>query len=82
MLCEKPLSRRPAEVEAAFEAAERAGRLLWEAFMYRHNPQTQALASSVERWRDRRAAARPLDVQLFALRRGNIRLRRRSRAAR
>ena len=40
VLCEKPLSRNPDEVEAAFDAAERTGRLLSEAFMYRHNPQT------------------------------------------
>ena len=47
VLCEKPLSRRVAEVEASFEAAERAGRLLSEAFMYRHNPQTARLAALV-----------------------------------
>jgi predicted dehydrogenase len=41
VLCEKPLSRHPEEVEAAFGAADRAGRLLSEAFMYRHNPQTK-----------------------------------------
>jgi predicted dehydrogenase len=40
VLCEKPLDRRPEEVERAFEAADRADRLLAEAFMYRHNPQT------------------------------------------
>ena len=40
VLCEKPLSRRVRDVEAAFAAADRAGRLLSEAFMYRHNPQT------------------------------------------
>ena len=40
VLCEKPLSRHPADVEEAFDAAERADRLLTEAFMYRHNPQT------------------------------------------
>jgi xylose dehydrogenase (NAD/NADP) len=40
VLCEKPLSRHPEEVEEAFDAAERTGRLLSEAFMYRHNPQT------------------------------------------
>jgi D-xylose 1-dehydrogenase (NADP+, D-xylono-1,5-lactone-forming) len=39
VLCEKPMSRRPAEVERAFEAAERAGRVLMEAFMWRHHPQ-------------------------------------------
>src|SRR3954447_16079258 len=43
VLCEKPLSRRPAEVEAAFDAAERAGRVLMEAFMWRFHPQTEAL---------------------------------------
>ena len=43
VLCEKPLSRHPGEVEAAFAAAERADRLLMEAFMYRHNPQTSRL---------------------------------------
>jgi D-xylose 1-dehydrogenase (NADP+, D-xylono-1,5-lactone-forming) len=43
VLCEKPLTRRPAEVEEAFAAAERAGRLLMEAFMWRHHPQTRRL---------------------------------------
>jgi predicted dehydrogenase len=41
VLCEKPLSRRPDEVKAAFDLAQAEGRLLMEAFMYRHNPQTQ-----------------------------------------
>jgi D-xylose 1-dehydrogenase (NADP+, D-xylono-1,5-lactone-forming) len=41
VLCEKPYTRRPAEAEEAFEAAERAGRILMEAFMYRHHPQTR-----------------------------------------
>jgi predicted dehydrogenase len=40
VLCEKPFDRRPEEVERAFDAAERAGRILSEAFMWRHNPQT------------------------------------------
>jgi D-xylose 1-dehydrogenase (NADP+, D-xylono-1,5-lactone-forming) len=48
VLCEKPLSRRPADVERAFDAAERAGRVLMEAFMYRHNPQTARLMDLVE----------------------------------
>jgi predicted dehydrogenase len=47
VLCEKPLSRRVAEVEAAFDAAQRADRLLMEAFMYRHNPQTTRLVELV-----------------------------------
>jgi xylose dehydrogenase (NAD/NADP) len=40
VLCEKPLDRRASEVERAFDAADRAARLLMEAFMYRHHPQT------------------------------------------
>jgi D-xylose 1-dehydrogenase (NADP+, D-xylono-1,5-lactone-forming) len=40
VLCEKPFSRHVDEVEASFDAADRNDRLLSEAFMYRHNPQT------------------------------------------
>jgi xylose dehydrogenase (NAD/NADP) len=47
VLCEKPFTRHPEEVDAAFDAAERTGRLLSEAFMYRHNPQTKKLAELV-----------------------------------
>src|SRR5262249_56920452 len=47
VLCEKPMSRRPEEVAAAFDAADRAGRLLSEAFMWRHNPQTKRLQELV-----------------------------------
>jgi len=47
VLCEKPMSRDAAAVEAAFDAAERADRLLMEAFMYRHNPQTTRLTELV-----------------------------------
>jgi predicted dehydrogenase len=45
VLCEKPLSRHPSEVERAFDAAERAGRVLAEAFMWRHHPQARRLRS-------------------------------------
>src|SRR5712691_2500755 len=48
VLCEKPFSRHPEDVEAAFDAAERNDRLLMEAFMYRHNPQTLRLQELVE----------------------------------
>jgi D-xylose 1-dehydrogenase (NADP+, D-xylono-1,5-lactone-forming) len=41
VLCEKPLSPRPAEVAAAFAAAQRGGRVLAEAFMWRHHPSTR-----------------------------------------
>src|SRR5882757_8914694 len=47
VLCEKPLSRHPDEVEAAFDAADRTNRQLSEAFMYRHNPQTARLRELV-----------------------------------
>jgi D-xylose 1-dehydrogenase (NADP+, D-xylono-1,5-lactone-forming) len=47
VLCEKPLSRRTTDVERAFDVAERQERLLMEAFMYRHNPQTHRLVALV-----------------------------------
>jgi predicted dehydrogenase len=48
VLCEKPLTRRPEEVERAFDAAARAERLLMEAFMYRHHPQTRRVKQLVD----------------------------------
>ena len=48
VLCEKPLSRRAEDVERAFDVAEQSGRLLMEAFMYRHNPQTARLEELVD----------------------------------
>ena len=47
VLCEKPLSRHPGEVERAFHVAESAGLVLSEAFMYRHHPQTRRLQELV-----------------------------------
>jgi len=47
VLCEKPLSRHPDQVEALFDTAERSGRHCMEAFMWRHNPQTRRLAALV-----------------------------------
>jgi D-xylose 1-dehydrogenase (NADP+, D-xylono-1,5-lactone-forming) len=47
VLVEKPFDKRPERVEEAFDAAERAGRLLSEAFMFRHNPQTAKLTELV-----------------------------------
>jgi xylose dehydrogenase (NAD/NADP) len=43
VLCEKPLTRHVAEAEEAFDVAAQEGRLLEEAFMWRHNPQVQRL---------------------------------------
>jgi D-xylose 1-dehydrogenase (NADP+, D-xylono-1,5-lactone-forming) len=48
VLCEKPLTRHIADAEAAFAASGRTGRLLTEAFMYRHNPQTHRLKQLVD----------------------------------
>jgi xylose dehydrogenase (NAD/NADP) len=48
VLCEKPLSRRVADVEAAFDVAQSADRLLMEAFMWRHNPQTRRVVQLVQ----------------------------------
>jgi D-xylose 1-dehydrogenase (NADP+, D-xylono-1,5-lactone-forming) len=41
VLCEKPYTRHAGEVEEAWDAAEAAGLVLMEAFMYRHHPQTR-----------------------------------------
>jgi predicted dehydrogenase len=48
VLCEKPFTRHPEDITAAWDAADRAGRLLSEAFMYRHNPQTKRAKELVE----------------------------------
>jgi D-xylose 1-dehydrogenase (NADP+, D-xylono-1,5-lactone-forming) len=48
VLCEKPMDRSPDEVAKAFDAAERTGLHLMEAFMWRHNPQTKRLKGLVE----------------------------------
>jgi D-xylose 1-dehydrogenase (NADP+, D-xylono-1,5-lactone-forming) len=47
VLCEKPLTRVPALVDQAFDAAERAERVLMEAFMWRFHPQTDELVRLV-----------------------------------
>jgi predicted dehydrogenase len=47
VLCEKPYTRHPDEAEEAFDAAEAAGLVLAEAFMYRHHPQTAKVARLV-----------------------------------
>jgi xylose dehydrogenase (NAD/NADP) len=44
VLVEKPFTGRAAEAEAAFDAAERAGRVLMEGLMWRLHPQAAVLA--------------------------------------
>ena len=48
VLVEKPYSRRAAEAEEAWDAADRAGVIVMEAFMWRHHPQAAAALSLVE----------------------------------
>jgi D-xylose 1-dehydrogenase (NADP+, D-xylono-1,5-lactone-forming) len=43
VLCEKPYTRYPAEATEAYDAADAAGLVLMEAFMYRHHPQTKTV---------------------------------------
>jgi D-xylose 1-dehydrogenase (NADP+, D-xylono-1,5-lactone-forming) len=49
VLCEKPFTRRPDEVDVAFDAAERGGLILMEAFMWRHSRQTARLLELLPR---------------------------------
>ena len=58
VLCEKPLSRHPADVERAFDAADGAGRVLMEAFMWRYTPQTDKLLELIPRRRHAAPRAR------------------------
>jgi D-xylose 1-dehydrogenase (NADP+, D-xylono-1,5-lactone-forming) len=43
VLCEKPYTRHPEEVALAWDAAEAAGLVLQEAFMWRHHPQADLM---------------------------------------
>ena len=47
VLVEKPYTRHAAEVDAAFDAADAAGLVLMEGFMYRHHPQTAVVRDLV-----------------------------------
>jgi predicted dehydrogenase len=49
VLCEKPLARSVEPVERAFDAADAAGRVLAEAFMWRHHPQALRLVELLPR---------------------------------
>jgi predicted dehydrogenase len=48
VLCEKPFTRNPDDVTAAWDAADAAGRILSEAFMWRHSPQTKRLRALID----------------------------------
>lgn len=47
VLCEKPLASNAREAREMFDAAERAGKVLVEALMYRSHPQTLAALEAV-----------------------------------
>ena len=49
VLCEKPMARSVEPVERAFDAAEDAGLVLAEAFMWRHHPQARKLVELLPR---------------------------------
>lgn len=51
VLCEKPLATSLAEVDAMIAAANETGRVLAEAFMYRHHPQTKLVGEWVQNGR-------------------------------
>jgi len=56
VLCEKPLARSVEPVERAFDAADAAGRVLAEAFMWRHHPQAKRLVELLPRVGELRVA--------------------------
>jgi predicted dehydrogenase len=49
VLCEKPYTRHPQEVQEAWDAAEAAGRVLMEGYMWRHTPQADRLVELLPR---------------------------------
>ena len=73
VLCEKPYSRRPAEVEEAFDAADAAGLVLAEAFMYRHNPQTALARRLVQEGRIGRLRSISATFSFFLADQTNVR---------
>jgi predicted dehydrogenase len=48
VLCEKPLTAKVAETDAVIAAAEASGKIVAEAFMYRHHPQTLKVKELVD----------------------------------
>lgn len=48
VLCEKPFAVTVADVDAMFAAAKKNNRVLAEAFMYRHHPQTKKIGELIQ----------------------------------
>jgi predicted dehydrogenase len=74
VLCEKPLTRRAADAEAAFAAADRADRLLMEAFMWRYHPQTEELVRRAREIGPLRVVRAAFGFTLAADDTGNVRI--------
>jgi predicted dehydrogenase len=74
VLCEKPLARRAADVERAFDVADRTGCLLMEAFMWRYHPQTEALVRMAREIGPLRVVRTAFAFDLPAGDSGNVRL--------
>jgi predicted dehydrogenase len=49
VLCEKPFTREPSEVETTWAEAQRRGLVVMEAFMWRHNPQAKTFVELLPR---------------------------------
>ena len=64
VLCEKPLALSLAEVDRMTDAARGTGRVLAEAFMYRHHPQTKTVGDWVRAGPAGRGALRPRVLRL------------------
>lgn len=48
VLCEKPLATKAEDVDKVIEVAQSSGRVIAEAFMYRHHPQTLKVKQMVD----------------------------------
>ena len=59
VLCEKPYTRHPEEVDVAWDAAEAAGLVLQEAFMWRHTRRRTLMHGLLPSWGRCRSSARP-----------------------
>jgi xylose dehydrogenase (NAD/NADP) len=73
VLCEKPYTRHPGDVEEAFDLAEARDLLLMEAFMWRHSRQTARFLELLPRIGELQAIRATFSFRLED--EGNIRLR-------
>ena len=64
VVCEKPYTRRPHEVDEAWDEAERLGLVLTEAYMWRHSRQTALLRDLLPRVGEVRTVHATFDARL------------------